>query len=302
MRHVFRTAFVVAWLSVPAAMLWVSPVLAGPFSRLQVLLPGESPAPGTVSGKTGTPQVQTVGVSFNITVRACDDQWNTATGTTDAIQVLSSDASATLPAPAQLVSGTRIFPVTFNAAGTFVVYAHDQTDGTIADATSSSVGALALQGFVFSRINQKNQYAGQPMTVTVQAVDPAGRVVSGYSGPIRVKEITSFGDGRTSPATITLSGGSWTGPITMYRADESNIDRGNVNLYAWLESAPSRNGTSDPFTVHPGTLARVQIVTPGESPLPGSVSGLTGSPASQSAGRAFSVGVYAGFLKSTTVR
>ena len=43
-------------------------------SRLQVLLPGESPAPGTSTGKTGTPLAQTAGVPFAITVRACDDR------------------------------------------------------------------------------------------------------------------------------------------------------------------------------------------------------------------------------------
>ena len=42
--------------AIPAA------VAAGSYSRLQVLLPGESPAPGTASGKTGTPRAQTAGV------------------------------------------------------------------------------------------------------------------------------------------------------------------------------------------------------------------------------------------------
>src|SRR5262252_9432521 len=78
---------------------------AGPFTRLQVLLPGETAAPGTPSGKTGTPRPQTVGVPFSITVKACDDTWTPVASVTHSIQVLSSDASATLPTPAQLVSG-----------------------------------------------------------------------------------------------------------------------------------------------------------------------------------------------------
>src|SRR5689334_890821 len=94
-----------------------SPAAAGPFTRIQVLLPGESAAPGTPSGKTGAPRAQTVGVPFTITVKACDDTWTPVTSVTHAVQVLSSDASATLPAPAQLVSGVRTFSVTLNASG-----------------------------------------------------------------------------------------------------------------------------------------------------------------------------------------
>ena len=124
--------------------------VAGPYNRLQVLLPGETAAPGTGSGKTGTPRAQTVGVPFSITVRACDNTWTTVASVTNAMQVLSSNANATLPAPAQLVNGTATFSVTFNASGTFSVFVHDQTDGTIPDGTSASVAALVLQGFVFN--------------------------------------------------------------------------------------------------------------------------------------------------------
>jgi len=280
-------------LAALAAALWTSAALAGPFSRLQVLLPGESAAPGTPSGKSGTPMAQTEGVPFTFTVRACDSGWNTVTSVTDIVRILSSDGSATLPPAAQLVSGTRTFQITFNAGGTFTVFAHDSSDNTIPDDSSSPVISLVLQSFTFSVINQKNQYAGVPMSITVTARDPAGNLVSGYNGPVRLKEITSFGDGRVSPDSVTMSGGDWSGSVTMYRADETSINRGNVNLYAYLGSAPEKNGTSDPFTVHPGAFARLQIVVPGETPLPGSVSGKTGSPTTQSAGRAFSAGVWA---------
>src|SRR5688572_593075 len=240
--------------------------MAGPYTRLQVLLPGETAAPSTSSGKTGTPLAQTTGVPFSVTVRACDDTWATVATVTNVVQVLSSDASASLPAPTQLVAGQGTFQVTFNAGGTFTLFVHDESDGTIPDGTSASVSSLVLQGFEFSRVTQKNQYAGLPMTVTLTARDPNGNVVTGFSGAVRLREITSYGDGRVSPETVTLTNGSWTGGVTMYRADETSINRGNVNLYALLEQAPQKNGTSDPFTVHPGPAARVQIVVPGETP------------------------------------
>src|SRR5206468_3994552 len=40
---------------------------AGAFSKLQLLAPGESAAPGTASGKTGSPSAQTAGTAFSVT-------------------------------------------------------------------------------------------------------------------------------------------------------------------------------------------------------------------------------------------
>ena len=150
-----------------------------------------------------------------------------------------------------------------------------------------------MAGFEFAKINQKNQYAGVPMATTVTAVDPNGSTVTGFNGAVNLAEITSYGPGRIVPAQVTLSNGTWAGDVTMYRADETSINRGNVNIEATLPGAPSVNGISDPFTVHPGSFARVQVVVPGQTPLPGSVSGLSGSPASQGAGQSFVVDVYA---------
>ena len=277
--------FTTALLALPAA--------AGPYSRLQVLLPGESPAPGTATGRTGTPGAQVVGVPFDITVRACDSNWDVVTSIGNSIDFLASDASATLPPQERLESGVLTATVTLNAQGTFTIYAHDATDGTIPDGASSGVVVQTLSGFQFSSITQKNKYAGQAFQTTLTARSPSGSIVTGYSGPVRLKEITSYGDGTISPAVVTLSAGTWTGNVTPYRADETSINRGNVNLYADLESDPSKNGTSDPFTVHPGPFSRLQLIVPGETPLPGSPTGRIGSPASQAAGVAFNVTVYA---------
>jgi hypothetical protein len=275
------------------AMSIITPrdALAGPYTKLQVLLPGETPAPGTGTGKSGAPQSQTVGVPFNVTVRACDNSWNLVTTVTNSVTLTSTNGSASLPGAFSLASGTKTVQVTLNAAGTFTVSAKDNSDATIPQATSSSVAVMLLQGFTFSTISQKNQYAGTSMTVTVHAVNPSGQQV-GYSGPVTLDEITSYGLGRVSPATITMSGGTWTGAVTCYRADETSINRGNVNLYAYLAADPSINGTSDPFTVHPGPFKKLLAIVPGQDPLPGSVTGYTGSPASQSANQSFSVDIY----------
>ena len=87
---------------------WLSPqdAAAGPYTRLQVLLPGESPAPGTGTGKSGAPTSQTVGVPFNVTVRATDSTWNLVTTITNSVDLTSSDASASLPSTFSLSGGT----------------------------------------------------------------------------------------------------------------------------------------------------------------------------------------------------
>jgi len=261
-------------------------------TRLQVLLPGEQAAPGTISGKIGVPSDQTVGVPFEILVRACDDQWHTIAGVSDVFHVTSSDASATLPGDQPLADGELTLTVALNAAGGFTFSASDVSDPTLPTAVSASVQALVLQGFVFAEIHQKNQYAGQPMQIELWAVDPASQPVTGYNGPIQLQQQTSYGLGRIEPSTVNLVNGLWSGAVTLYRADETSINRGNVNIYAYLASQPEKNGTSDPFTVHPGNLARVQIVVPGQDPAPGSASGVTGSPATQGADQPFTIDIF----------
>ena len=108
-----------------------------PFVKLQVLMPGETAAPNTPSGKTGTPDPQTAGVGFNITVNAVDAVWNRV-GSTDTIAITSSDGSATLPANAALAGGTATFSVTLGTAGNWTVTATDVTDGTKTANTGSS--------------------------------------------------------------------------------------------------------------------------------------------------------------------
>lgn len=277
-----------------ALLLMMAPaVMAQSYSRLQVLLPGESAAPGTTTGRLGTPTAQTVGMVFDVVVRACDDNWNTVNSSTNLVELNSTNATAVLPGPTALSNGTVTLSVTLEAAGSFTISATDQSDNTIPEGVSTPITVMALDGFVFAKINQKNQYAGQSMATTIQAVDAGGAVVTGFNGDVQLREITSFGEGRIEPSLVTLTNGAWSGSVTMYRADETSINRGNVNIEATLVASSAINGSSDPFTVHPGNFSRLQIVVPGQVPLPGSVTGLTGSAASQGVGQTLAVQIYA---------
>ena len=86
--------------------------------KLQVLLPGETAAPGTASGKTGTPTAQTAGTAYSVTVNAVDANWNLI-DTNDTVGITSSDANASLPANAALARepGPSALPTRRRAVG-----------------------------------------------------------------------------------------------------------------------------------------------------------------------------------------
>ena len=110
---------------------------AGSFSKLQILLPGETAAPGTENGKTGTPSAQTAGTAFDVTVNAVDDNWNKISST-NIIAITSSDVNAVLPSSAALVSGSNTYSIILNTSGTSTVTATNNTNGSISANTSPS--------------------------------------------------------------------------------------------------------------------------------------------------------------------
>src|SRR5437667_3718368 len=62
-------------------------VSAAAFAKLQVLAPGETTAPGTVTGKSGTASSQTAGAAFSVTVNAVDAFWNLINTVTDTVGI-----------------------------------------------------------------------------------------------------------------------------------------------------------------------------------------------------------------------
>src|SRR5205814_1326963 len=73
-------------------------VTAGVVTKLQILLPGESSAPGAVSGKTGTPTAQAVATAIinGIVVNAVDANWNIISTATTNVTITSSDSNAVI--------------------------------------------------------------------------------------------------------------------------------------------------------------------------------------------------------------
>jgi hypothetical protein len=112
-------------------------------NQLQVLWPGETAAPGTATGKTGTPTPVSVSGtqagSVTFTVNAVDDKWNLISSVGDTVAITSSDSTAVLPANAALSGGTGTFTITFSKTGTPTVTASDVTTTTVKPNTSSPI-------------------------------------------------------------------------------------------------------------------------------------------------------------------
>src|SRR5207244_12527003 len=88
----------------------------GAVTKLQILLPGESAAPGTSTGKAGAPSDQVAGsaITNRVVVNAVDANWNVVPGSVPNVTITSTDSSATIAddngataGNMSLVSGTR---------------------------------------------------------------------------------------------------------------------------------------------------------------------------------------------------
>jgi hypothetical protein len=142
------TATVAGLTGVASSNLTVNP---GALARLQVLLPGETAAPGGTTGRSGTPTAQSAGTATlnGITVNSVDANWNPVSGTPNVV-ITSSDANATIAddnggaaGNLTLVGGVgTLSSFTFKAAGARTITASDAAAVLTTD-TSTSVAVNA---------------------------------------------------------------------------------------------------------------------------------------------------------------
>ncbi len=275
-------------------------VTAGAFTKLQLLMPGETAAPGTATGKTGTPSARTAGTAFNVTVNAVDAHWNLVSSVIDTVGITSSDANATLPANIALAAGTRTRSVTLRTAGTYTVTATDITDGTksanTSPATTVNAGAFtklqllmpgetAAPGTATGKTGTPTARASSvAFSVTVNAVDTAWNVVNAITDTVR---ITSTDANAQLPANAALVAGAQTFTVTLLTAGSRTVTATDVT-----DGTKTAN-TSPATTVTAGAFTTLQLLMPGETAAPGTATGKTGAPSARTAGTAFTVTVNA---------
>lgn len=268
------------------------------FAKMQLLVPGETAAPGTASGKTGTPTAHTAGSSFSITVNAVDANWNfVSTAPTNQISISSSDAGANLPSFNNLSGGTQTFTITLNTVGNQTITATNNTDGSKTANTSPSIpvnsasytklilllpGETATPGTSPGKTGTPTaQTAGTSFNVTVNAVDNTWNLVNTVTDNIG---ITSTDGYATLPANTPLVAGTKTLSVTMKATGAGTITASDVD-------DGGKTPSSSNVTVNAGAFTKLQILVPGETAAPGSTTGKTGSPSAVSQGTSINVTV-----------
>ena len=134
--------------SLPGASAGFFALVQRTYTQLQVLLPGQTNAPGTALGYVGTPtpiSLATQGLTpTTVTVNACDATWHIIASVIDQVTLSTSDGSAFLPPNQFMVNGTASFSdangILFQTTGSQTVTAQDLTSTTVtATATSAPV-------------------------------------------------------------------------------------------------------------------------------------------------------------------
>ncbi|PKN01408.1 MAG: hypothetical protein CVU77_05585, partial [Elusimicrobia bacterium HGW-Elusimicrobia-1] len=280
---------------------------AGP-SRLLALLPGESHAPGTSTGKTGEAVGQTAGTPFAVTVLITDNRWNLVTTTSAFIGVSTEDPYDVHPASASTDSGVKVFWVEFqrgvgeayaikastaggNNLASYVTPAITSTFGSAVKLQLLVPGETSVPGHdVIGGKSGLTEFwtADTPRLVTVNVVDKYWNKNTNVNTTVRLtsndpffvppdNQPTNFGSVEIWATLITSSStaeGGWT--ITASTAAGASADH--------LVST-----TSPKIRVQAGTASKILVMVPGEEPLPGSSTGKQGSPSVQTAGDVFLV-------------
>jgi hypothetical protein len=257
-------------------------VQPGTFTKLQVLMPGETGTPGITPGKTGSVSPISAGTNIAVRVNAIDDWWNVIGAVSDQIQISSTDPNASLPPNAPLFNGTRQFSVTLNSTGVYTVSAHDVTQPSITPGTGSPilVNPGNLHEFKFDNITGPAT-VGQPVSIVITAVDASGNRIFDYSGPLFLS--ASTGLGTISPVNIVMNQGLYSSNVTLTKAE-------NGVFITVTDSAVSpHTGTSNQFQVVPGEIKKFQVLVPGIVATPGLSPGYSGNPSNQLSGQPFPI-------------
>lgn len=192
------------------------------------------------------------GVPTPVTVLATDAAGRPAGGFTGTVNLISSDAAATLPATANLVNGRATVMITFRTAGSQTVSATDAIAPSVT-ATASTTVAQPLVATRLTMLVPPQARAGVATPVVAIAVDAAGRPVTSFSGSATV---TSSDAGAGLPLVpVVFRDGRATFPVTFATAG-----RQTVTVTSLGDAAIA--GTASTVVTAMQTLASFTVVMP----------------------------------------
>ncbi|MFN8622422.1 MAG: Ig-like domain-containing protein, partial [Chloroflexota bacterium] len=218
---------------------------------LQVLLSGETAAPGTTTGKTGIPNDLTAGGTTTVTVNAVDAFWNPVSSATPSVTIAASPAQITgLPSTASLSSGARSLVLTPTTAGDFVLTATDNGGSPLTSGTSDGFTVFAGSATHLRVTAPGSTTAGAQFNVTVTALDGYDNAAPTYAGAVH---FTSTDGGATLPANSTLTNGAGTFSATLATQGTQTITGTDTNT-------GTITGTSNSITVAPSAAQTISLV------------------------------------------
>jgi hypothetical protein len=150
-------------------------IVGGAFSRVLVLAPGETVAPGTASGRAGTATDQSINYAFSCTILACDPWWNPVGGVTDLVHLTSNDPLAQIGPDAAMVDGRATVDVRLASGGWQQITVADVSN-PFRTGSTTQVRAIS-SGLHLEATVPTTARAGEPFTLTVRAVNDAGSVI-----------------------------------------------------------------------------------------------------------------------------
>jgi len=304
-----RKSLLIMTILCAALTVFTSAVNAQTYTKMLVLLPGEVAAPGTPSGKTGTPAAQTVNVPLivhpglyarvQLVVPGQDPLPGSITGvvgapatqaavvaSADEVLITSTDPAGSTPVAGKMNTGYTQVSLSLGTVGAQTLTITNTTAGTIMGMTTDPIQVIAAAAdhFEIDAI-ASSQTAGVPVEVTIRATDVNSNTIPDYFGDAILAANT--GPGSISLQAITFTNGVWTGDMIFKGAG------GAVTFSCSDYSSPPHTGTSNSFQVLPGPFVGLQVLLPGQTAMGGTETGYTGEPTSHNAVSGFTMNVRA---------
>jgi len=187
----------------PSANLTIAP---GAVTKLQILLPGETAAPGTGSGKTGTPAAQTVGAALlnNVHVNAVDANWKLVGNAGPDVMISSSDAAAAIADDNGATGGNLSLVAGSGNLSSFMFWTGGATQTLTATDVAAALSAVTSASVTVNKSTSATSLVSSlNPAVFGQTVTFTATVTGGVGTPTGT---ASFKDGSTVLGSAPLDG------------------------------------------------------------------------------------------------
>jgi len=228
----------------------------GTATKLQVLFPGQTAAPGTTLGYTGSPACSVGVMCYPVTVNVVDLYWNVVTTeSASSVKLASStDSLFSSNSPQPEAGGVSTFAAIFGTVGNQTVTATDTThslSGTGVVAVSAALGSLVVTA-------PSSAAAGAPFNVTVTAYGTNSAVLTSYRGTVHFTS-TDIAAGVVLPvnyAFTSVDNGAHVFSVTLQTAGSQTVTA--TDLASSIYDASSAIFVTTASTYYPlATPARV---------------------------------------------